>query len=819
MSELRDKFSLFVVPPNVTGDLHLGHALMIAIQDSLVRWEKIKDRKIEFYFGTDHAGISTENVVKNKLIKEGIDVTNLKKEDLLKYIWDFIGDYDSRIRNQIKKLDTEIMWEKNLFTLSDDYSNKITTSFVKLYKDGLIYRGNYPSNFCPNCQTSLSDLEVLESEEIVKYYEVNFGSDESKEEFKILYKDINDLKFTDIVFSLDSKYTNIKLINPLTKKHVRIIEDKNLFNIDIKEEVKDRKVFIPCLPYKNKNHYKKYPHVISESEENIESLVYSEGYSVLELKSKVKRCERCSEQIREEITKQWFMKTKELANKLIQNIVGKEVTFYPEKAAEEALNWLKNIDDWCISRQIAWGHDIPAFHCQKCEDVIVSEEVNLTKCPSCKEDTLIKSEEVLDTWFASSHWYFANYGWPEDFEKIKKEYPLDLIETGHDILFFWVLRMMMLSLYHTGKLPSKKILLHGLVLDSNGKKMSKSRGNTINVSDLLYKDEYASDAIRMSLLLHCEPGVDIKVNEKEINNMLNIIKNFDELLKTLDFSIDAKNIEESDDFLDHDLLNWLNVEVNNLYYLISENVTKYKFNNFIIKVIKLMQTIDEYKYLLHPIEKELSIILIKFLNVIHPFMPTLTKKYIKKPALQGLGLEGEIKNQNDSIFIPTIADSISGELKKINSIVRKGNIKKIKINFDSDNDSVKKFLEEYGKLIINDFGHSDDELTNSDLIELNYMVDCLEIGDIRVSIEVPEEILTNNINTSFDEFFIKMINQEKKVLRSIEKRLNSEKYKEKADVQQINDDQNKRKIIENNLLIMKGSITLLRKLGERIGNS
>lgn len=818
MSELRDKFSLFVVPPNVTGDLHLGHALMIAIQDSLVRWEKLKGRKIEFYFGTDHAGISTEHVVKNKLANEGIDVTKLGKEAFLNYIWNFIDHYDTRIRNQIKKLDTEIMWEKNLFTLSDDYSKKITTSFVKLYKDDLIYRGNYPSNFCPNCETSLSDLEVLESEEIVKYNEVHFTCNDSNEVFKVLYKDINDVIFTDIVFSLDSKYTNYKLINPLTKKYVRIIEDKNLFNIEIKEELNDRKVFVPCLPYKNKNHYKKYPHLLSESQEISEYSVPYENKGVLELKSKVKRCERCSAQIREEVTQQWFMKTKELANDLIQNIVGKEVTFYPEEATEKALSWLRNIDDWCISRQITWGHPIPALHCQRCKNIIVSENLDLTKCPNCEGDTLVKSEEVLDTWFASSHWYFANYGWPEDLERIQKEYPLDLIETGHDILFFWVLRMMMLSLYHTGKLPSKKILLHGLVLDSNGKKMSKSRGNTINVTDLLDKEDFASDAIRLSLLLNCEPGVDIKIDKKQINNMINIIEKFDEFLETIDFSLDINTNEGNNDF-SNDFIIWLNTEINNLYYLINENISEYKFNSFIAKVIKLIRTIEAYKYLLKPIPKELSIVLIKFFNIIHPFMPTLTKKYIKTPSFQGLEFKDNIENQNDNIFIPVIADSISKEMKRLDSILRKDDKKNIKINLDSDNISIKKFIEKYGELVINNFGYLKGCSINTSLIKLTYIVECSEIGNIKISIGVPEEILTNIIITSFDEFFIGMINQEKKLLRSVEKRLNSKKYKEKTDKLQITEDQNKKKVIENNLLIMKDSLTLLRRLGEKIGNS
>lgn len=577
--ESKPAFSIVMPPPNVTGKLHMGHAMDETMQDILVRYKRLKGFSTLWVPGTDHAGIATQAKVENMLRDQGIMREEIGREAFLEHCWDWKNQYGNTITKQIRKLGASCDWERERFTMDEGCSKAVREAFVSLYEQGLIYQGNYIVNWCPHCQTTISDIEVEHEENQGALYYLNYPLEDGSGHLTIATTRPETM-FGDTAVAVHPEderfkdYIGKNVILPIINKAIPVIADDYV----------EREFGTGCVkitPSHDVNDFEmgqrhNLPHVVVMDDHGVmnENAGKYEGMERFECRKQViedlkgteyfdheeaytnavGHCYRCHTVIEPRVSKQWFVRMEPLAKPALQAVLDKEIEFVPDRFEKIYVGWLENIRDWCISRQLWWGHRIPVWYCQDCGEVICTRE-DPTVCPKCGSKHLEQDPDVLDTWFSSGLWPFEVMGWPDnDAKDLARFYPTDVLVTGRDIIFFWVARMIFDALKMTDKRPFKDVLIHGLVLDQYGRKMSKSLGNGIDPLEEIEK--YGADALRLTLITGVTPGNDVRYRSEKIeasrnftNKLWNaarfVLMNLEDFDQTLGVSA-----PQSDDLID-----------------------------------------------------------------------------------------------------------------------------------------------------------------------------------------------------------------------------------------------------------------------------
>jgi len=657
-SSQQKKFSMVLPPPNVTGILHVGHALCFTLPDIIVRWRRMQGYNTLWLPGTDHASIAVHHVIEQNLAEKGLTREQIGREEFLKIAWEWKEKHGGIIINQLKKLGASLDWTRERFTLDEGFSKSVRWVFISLYKEGLIYRDYYLVNRCPRCRTVLSDIEVEHKELKGKLYYIKYPLKES-EEFVVVATTRPETMLGDTAVAVHpedgrySKFQGKKILLPLTNRVIPVIADEKVEREFGTGAVKVTPAHDPVDFELGKKHNLEQVIVIDgrgvmteDAGEEFRSLDRFECRERVLLKLKrmgllkkiedyrhaVGHCYRCKTIIEPHLSWQWFVKVAPLAKEAIRVVEEGKIRFIPSNWAKTYFEWMYKIHDWCISRQLWWGHRIPAWYCQDCNEVIVDMEAP-QKCLKCKSSNLVQDEDVLDTWFSSSLWPFATMDWREETEDFKTFYPTDLMLTGFDIIFFWVARMIMMGLKFAGDIPFQHVFINGLVRDFKRRKMSKSEGNVINPLDMIEK--YGTDALRFTLAALAIPGMDLSLSEERMagyrafsNKIWNASRFVLMNLEGEDFEIKEEELTLAD--------RWIRSRLDKMVEELNEALEGYKFYEAADKVYHFIwdEFCDWYIELVKPSLKEknktsqgvLVETLDRILRLLHPFMPFITEE-------------------------------------------------------------------------------------------------------------------------------------------------------------------------------------------------
>ena len=658
-------YTIVIPPPNITGKLHMGHALDETLQDILIRYKRMEGYNCLWLPGTDHAAIATEVKIVEKLKKQGIEKKNLTREQFLEKAWEWKKEYGGTILNQLKKLGCSCDWSRERFTMDEGLSNAVKYVFIKLYEKGLIYKGKRMINWCPSCNTSISDAEVEFEEEPTHLWHIRYKvKDEDKYLIVATTRPETMLGDTGVaVHPEDERYKDLvgkKVILPIMNKEIPIVADdfvekefgtgavkltpahdpndyaaSQRHNLEIIEVFDENWKMGNLVPeYKGLDIYEARKRIVEKLQE-IGALVKIEDYT-----HNVGKCYRCHHTIEPKISEQWFVKMKPLAEPAIKAVKDGKTRFIPERFDKIYYNWMDNIQDWCISRQLWWGHRIPAYYCTKCNNIMVTESIP-HKCEKCGNTEFTQDEDTLDTWFSSALWPFSTLGWPEQTEDLKYFYPTSTLVTGYDIIFFWVARMIFSAIEHTGEVPFKDVFIHGIVRDSLGRKMSKSLGNGIDPLEIIEK--YGTDALRFSLVLGISPGNDIRYMPEKLESAANFANKLWNASKFV-----LGNLEEIDyDTMPQKLCyedKWILSKLNKLIKETTINLNNYDLGVWTQKVYDFIwgEFCDWYIEMVKPrlYDKEnktreaaqytLNKVLGDSLKLLHPIMPFITEEIYTK---------------------------------------------------------------------------------------------------------------------------------------------------------------------------------------------
>lgn len=659
-------FCIVMPPPNITGKLHMGHALDNTIQDILIRYKRMNGYEALWQPGTDHAAIATEVKVIEKLKKDGIDKCDLGREGFLKEAWKWREEYGSHIINQLHKLGASADWERERFTMDEGCSAAVKYVFVKLYEEGYIYKGSRIINWCPCCKTSISDAEVEHKEMEGSFWHIKYPIAGSEDEYVEVATTRPETLLGDTAVAVnpdDERYTHLigKMLKlPLTDREIPVIADEYVDKDFGTGCVKITPAHDPNDFLVGQRHGLEEINILDDTAHiDLEGSKYHglERYEarkmmVEDLKEQglliavkphthnVGTHDRCNSVVEPMIKPQWFVKMDELAKPAIEAISKKELKFVPESYAKTYLHWLNNIKDWCISRQLWWGHRIPAYYCNDCGHMEVSYD-EVKKCPKCSSSNVVQDEDTLDTWFSSALWPFSTLGWPEKTAEYEYFYPTDVLVTAYDIIFFWVVRMVFSGYAHTNKAPFNTVFIHGLIRDSQGRKMSKSLGNGIDPLEIIEK--YGADALRMTLVTGNSPGNDMRFYMERVEasrNFANKIWNASRFIMMNIENDDFRNISEEDLCLED---KWILSKNSSVIKDVSENLDKYELGVALSKVYDFLwdEFCDWYIEMVKPrlwdktsstrnaALNTLVRVLIDQLKLLHPFMPFITEEIYK----------------------------------------------------------------------------------------------------------------------------------------------------------------------------------------------
>ena len=748
----KETYCIMMPPPNVTGKLHMGHALDGTIQDILIRFKRMQGYRTLWLPGTDHAAISTEMKVVQKLKAQGINKSDLGREKFLEEAWAWTKEYGGIIQKQQRKLGCSCDWERNRFTLDEGMSEAVLEQFVRLYNKGLIYKGKRMVNWCTSCNTSISDAEVEYKEEPSHLWHIRYKIVGTEDEYIEVATTRPETMLGDTAVAVhpdDERYTHLvgkKCILPIMNKEIPIIADEFVekefgtgcvkitpahdmndyqaglrHNLEIIEVFDENFKMGNLVPeYKGMDLLEARKKIVEKLEE-IGALVRTEDYT-----HNVAKCERCKNTIEPKISEQWFVNMKEMAKRAADSVRNGETRFVPQRYEKQYFHWLDNIQDWCISRQLWWGHRIPAYYCQECGHINVAKHAP-EKCEKCGSTNLVQDEDTLDTWFSSALWPFSTLGWPNtESEDYKDFYPTQTLVTGFDIITFWISRMMTQGLELTDQVPFKDVLVHGIVRDNQGRKMSKTLGNGVDPLDVI--DEYGTDSLRMSLILGTTPGNDIRYSSDKVEASSNFANKLWNASKFV-----LMQLEDIEEFKENDITEldlskmiyvdkWIISKLNTLVKEVTENLENYdlgvaaqKIYDFIrndfcdwyIEIVKprLFNKEDESRYTVQFI---LNYVLSTSLKLLHPFMPFITeeiysKLYHKPESIMMTEFpkykeELEFKNEEE---LATEIMNIITEIRNIRSKMNVHPSKKTKLIFvtTTAKDEIEKseaFLEKLG---------------------------------------------------------------------------------------------------------------------------
>ena len=675
MDKSRESYCIMMPPPNVTGKLHMGHALDAAIQDFLIRYKRMKGFNTLWLPGTDHAAISTEMKVVQSLREQGIKKSDLTREQFLEKAWDWTRLYGGTIQKQQRKLGCSCDWSRSRFTLDEGLSNAVLEVFLRLYNKGYIYKGKRMINWCPNCKTSISDAEVEYKEEASHLWYIKYpitGSDE----YLTVATTRPETMLGDTGVAVNPKDDRFKhLIGktctlPLMNKEIPIVADpfvemefgtgcvkltpchdpndyqsgiKN--NLEFVEVFSDDLMMHPLIPEVEGK-------TTMEARDIVVNLLDKQGYllKIEDYTHNVAKCERCKTTIEPYISDQWFVKMSELAKPAIECVRNGDTRFIPNKYDKTYFNWMENIQDWCISRQLYWGHRIPAYYCDECGEIHVAKSMP-QKCSKCGCEHLTQDPDTLDTWFSSALWPFSTLGWPNETEDLKTFYPTNTLVTGYEIIPLWVSRMIFSGLEYVGKKPFSDVIIHGMVRDDQGRKMSKTLGNGVDPLDVIA--EYGTDALRFSLILGITFGNDIRYIPAKVEQGSNFANKLWNASKFV-----LMNLEGFTGDYDKSKLcaedKWILSKINTLAKEISQNVDNYdlgvacqriydfiwnEFCDWYIELVK-PRLYDENCATRTEAQFTLYTVLINSLKMLHPIMPFVTEE-----------IYNELPNTEDSIMI------------------------------------------------------------------------------------------------------------------------------------------------------------------------
>lgn len=656
-------FTIVMPPPNITGQLHLGHALDNTLQDFLIRAKRMQGFQALWVPGEDHASIATEVRVENELLKEGLYKKEMGREAFLEKVWEWTETYREKIKGQLKKMGVSADFTRERFTMDENLNKAVRTVFVKLYEDGLIYQGNRITNWCPKCQTALSDAEIEYKESQGNFWHIKYPVKDS-DEFVEIATTRPETMLGDTAVAVnpnDERYKHLigkTLILPLVNREIPVVADDYV-------DVEFGTGCVKITPAHDPNDYEvgkrhKLPEIIMMEPNG----TIKEGYGkysgldrydarkliVEDLKAtdflvkikehthNVSTHDRCGKVIEPMISKQWYVKMEPLAKPAIEAVRSGETKFVPSRFDKIYFNWMENIQDWCISRQLWWGHRIPVWYCNECNEVIVAVD-EPKNCAKCNSSNLTQDNDVLDTWFSSALWPFSTLGYPDKTEDLDYFFPTDVLVTGYDIIFFWVARMIFSSLNYMDKVPFHTVLIHGLVRAEDGRKMSKSLGNGVDPLEVI--DTYGADALRFMLITGNAPGNDIRFKMDKVESARNFANKIWNASRFVMMNLDEALIEKYKDSKKYSIADkWILSRFNTLVKEVTENIDKYELGIAGQKVYDFMwnEYCDWYIELLKPVlwgEDEeakgvalnvLKKVLIGGLQLLHPMMPYITEE-------------------------------------------------------------------------------------------------------------------------------------------------------------------------------------------------
>jgi len=877
----KKSYVILMPPPNVTGILHMGHGLQDSLQDTLIRYKKMCGFESFWVPGKDHAGIATQNVVEKELLKDGIKKEDLGREKFLQKVWETVERHRNIISNQKKRLGDFVDWSKEVFTLDPKYYKAVLEAFKILYDKGLIYKGKYIVNWCPRCHTAISNEEVeyverdsflwyikypiieedkkFENEnDLVSYYESKVKNGELNKDYIVVATTRPETMLGDMAVATnpdDGKYKlliNRNLLLPISNRKIPLITDELVekgfgtgavkvtpahdpvdFEIAKKHNL-EYLVVIDSKGYMNNNVPDRYKNLSrEEAREKIVKELEEKGYiyKIENYKHSVGLCSRCDTIIEPYLSDQWFVKMKPLADKAIKVYKDGKIKIYPQRWEKIYLDWLTNIKDWCISRQLWWGHRIPVYYCLDCNEQFVSVD-EPKKCIKCNSSNIKQDEDVLDTWFSSWLWPFATLGWPDkNTKEIKKFFPTDTLVSGYDILFFWVSRMIMASLEFMDDIPFKDIFLTGLIRDKYGRKMSKSLGNGIDPLEMVEK--YGADAVRFTLLYLCTEGQDINLDPIKFEmgrNFVNKIWNSFKFAYNY-FKDTLTNLENP--FKDFDIINnrdnldiydkWILNELNELLRKIELYFAAYKFQYIASEIYKFVWNdfcdwyIEISKYYLNKKGenynfkvKILYYILNQIIKIIHPIMPFVSEaiySYINS-SKESIIFENYPKYNKEFEF---------KEYREIFNIIEKTVTGIRNVRQELNIPLEKSFVT----IVINNDYNKETIVENLDIIKF-----LTKIENIEISNKKPDYKTAINVNI-FNEVHIKIeeiidiekeierlevdLNKLEKELKKCEDKLNNEDFLKKAKLEAIEKEKEKREEYLIKIKTIKDKLNYLRK--------
>ena len=675
-------FTIVMPPPNVTGQLHMGHALDETMQDILIRFKRMQGYEALWQPGTDHAAIATEVKVTEKLRKEGIDKNEIGRDEFMKHAWAWKEEYGGKIINQLKKLGASADWERERFTMDEGCSKAVQEVFIRLYEKGYIYKGSRIINWCPVCQTSISDAEVVHEDQDGFFWHINYPIVGEEGRFVEIATTRPETLLGDTAVAVnpeDERYKDLvgKMLKlPLTDREIPVIADEyvdkefgtgcvkitpahdpNDFEVGRRHDLEEINILnddatINSLggKYAGMDRYEARKAMVEDlKEQGLLVKVVPHSHSV-------GTHDRCGTTVEPMIKPQWFVKMDEMAKAAIKTLDEGNLQFVPARFDKTYLHWLENIRDWCISRQLWWGHRIPAYYCDECGEMVVAREMP-EKCPKCGCTHMHQDEDTLDTWFSSALWPFSTLGWPDKTPELEYFYPTDVLVTGYDIIFFWVIRMVFSALEQTGETPFHHVLIHGLVRDSQGRKMSKSLGNGIDPLEVI--DKYGADALRLTLITGNAPGNDMRFYWERVESSRNfankvwnasrfMLMNFEQAAEK-GISIDGVSLA---DLTQAD--KWILSKMNRLTKNVTENIDKYELGIAVSKIYDFIWEefcdwyIEMVKPRLYNDEDKtkaaalwtLKTVLINALKLLHPYMPFITEEIFCN-----------VQNEEESIMI------------------------------------------------------------------------------------------------------------------------------------------------------------------------
>ena len=697
-------YTIVIPPPNITGQLHLGHAMDETLQDTLIRWRRMQGYSALWLPGTDHASIATEAKIVEAMRKEGITKEEIGREKFLERAWAWKDQYGGRIVEQLKKLGSSCDWDRLRFTMDEGCNKAVNHVFKKLYDKGLIYRGERIINWCPHCKTSISDAEVVFEEKEGSFWHLRYPLSDGSGYIE-LATTRPETMLGDTAVAVhpdDERYKALvgkTVILPLVNKEIPIIADSyveqdfgtgvvkitpahdpNDFEVGLRHDLPVINVMDDGgVINENGGKYAGMPAL--EARKQIVKDLDEAGFliKIEPIKHNVGTCYRCGTVVEPRVSTQWFVKMEPLAKPAIDAVKDGDIRFIPERMDKVYYNWMENIKDWCISRQLWWGHQIPAWYCE-CGETIVSETVP-TVCPKCGGTHLTRDPDTLDTWFSSALWPFSTLGWPDNTEELKYFYPTNTLVTGYDIIFFWVARMIFSGLEHMGEVPFNTVFFHGLIRDAQGRKMSKSLGNGVDPLDVI--SVYGADALRFTLVTGNSPGNDLRFSEEKVSASRNFANKIWNAARFILMNIEGKDIDCALPKKFYTSDKWILNRFNNVTAAVTENLEKFELGMAVSKLYDFIWDdfcdwyIELAKIRMNGADEEsadsarrvLVWTMSNTLKLLHPFMP-----YITEEIWQTLPHDGEAlivarwPEYDEALFFPQEAKNLENVMALIRAI-------------------------------------------------------------------------------------------------------------------------------------------------------